>query len=180
MDDPQSKSCCHHKEKKPAWYVNKTFLAAVGLLGVSGLSFVIPLLVPFRQSLLMYAQAVWWAILLGLTIGGAMHHYVPQEMVSHVLAKPRKRTILYSVILGFFMSVCSHGILALSIQLHKKGASNPAVIAFLLASPWANFPLTIMLIGFLLVIVAQVLCMAFLSLAEATISRTLLDKVPAR
>ena len=96
----------------------------------------------------MYAQAVWWAILLGLTIGGAMHHYVPQEMVSHVLAKPRKRTILYSVILGFFMSVCSHGILALAIQLHKKGASTPSVVAFLLASPWANLPLTLLLISF--------------------------------
>lgn len=46
------------------------------------------------------------------------------------------------------MSACSHGILALSIQLYKKGASNPAVIAFLLASPWANLPLTIMLIAF--------------------------------
>ncbi len=46
------------------------------------------------------------------------------------------------------MSACSHGILALSIELHKKGASNPAVVAFLLASPWANLTITIMLIGF--------------------------------
>jgi uncharacterized membrane protein YraQ (UPF0718 family) len=45
------------------------------------------------------------------------------------------------------MSACSHGILALSIQLHKKGASNPAVVSFLLASPWANFTITIMLIS---------------------------------
>jgi len=45
------------------------------------------------------------------------------------------------------MSACSHGILALSIELHKKGASNPAVVAFLLASPWANLPLTIMLVS---------------------------------
>ena len=43
------------------------------------------------------------------------------------------------------MSACSHGILALSIQLHKKGASNPAVVSFLLASPWANFAVTMML-----------------------------------
>jgi len=45
------------------------------------------------------------------------------------------------------MSVCSHGILALSIQLHKKGASNPAVVSFLLASPWANLTITVMLIS---------------------------------
>jgi hypothetical protein len=34
------------------------------------------------------------------------------------------------------------------MQLYKKGASTPAVIAFLLASPWANFTLTIMLFSF--------------------------------
>jgi len=86
--------------------------------------------------------------LLGLVLGGIIDHFIPREYVSHILAKPQKKTIFYSVILGFFMSACSHGILALSIELHKKGASNPAIIAFLLASPWANFPLTIMLIGF--------------------------------
>ena len=46
------------------------------------------------------------------------------------------------------MSACSHGILALGIQLHRKGASTAAVVAFLLASPWANLPLTLMLFGF--------------------------------
>jgi len=46
------------------------------------------------------------------------------------------------------MSACSHGILALSMQIHKKGASNPAVVSFLLASPWANFTVTVMLVGF--------------------------------
>ncbi|HEC95836.1 MAG TPA: ATPase, partial [Euryarchaeota archaeon] len=43
---------------------------------------------------------------------------------------------------------CSHGILAISIELYKKGASTSSVIAFLLASPWANLPITILLFGF--------------------------------
>jgi hypothetical protein len=34
------------------------------------------------------------------------------------------------------------------MELHKKGASGPAVISFLLASPWANLPITFLLIGF--------------------------------
>jgi uncharacterized membrane protein YraQ (UPF0718 family) len=60
------------------------------------------------------------------------------------------------------MSACSHGILALSMQLHKKGASNPAVVSFLLASPWANMPITIMLVAFfglkgLLIVLAAIL-----------------------
>jgi uncharacterized membrane protein YraQ (UPF0718 family) len=34
------------------------------------------------------------------------------------------------------------------MQLYKKGASIPAVITFLLATPWANLPVTILLFGF--------------------------------
>ena len=133
---------------KAKWYKNKIVIATSILILFSFLSYLVPGLEPFRKSLLMYFRRIWWAILLGLVLGGVIDHFIPREYVSKILARPRKSTIFYSVILGFFMSVCSHGILALSIQLHKKGASNPAVIAFLLASPWANLPLTIMLIGF--------------------------------
>ncbi|MFH1578500.1 MAG: permease [Candidatus Omnitrophota bacterium] len=146
ISDQEASSCLIQAKTK--WYKNKVIIAAGVLILLSVLSYFIPILEPFRKSLLMYVQRIWWAILLGLFLGGIIDHFIPREYISHILAKPSKRTIFYSVILGFFMSACSHGILALSIQLHKKGASNPAVIAFLLASPWANFPLTIMLIGF--------------------------------
>jgi len=135
-------------QPKTKWYKNKIILVSLAIIAVCIVSYFIPLLEPFRESFFMYLRRIWWAILLGLALGGVIDRFVPREYVSHVLAQPKKRTIFYSVILGFFMSACSHGILALSIELHKKGASNPAVIAFLLASPWANFPLTIMLIGF--------------------------------
>jgi len=140
-------SACVASKKVPL-YKNKTFVVALALLILYFLSYVLPFLVPFKETLLSYFQKIWWAILLGLFLGGIIDHYVPREYFSHILAKPKKRTIVYSVILGFFMSVCSHGILALSIQLHKKGASNPAVVSFLLASPWANITLTIMLLSF--------------------------------
>jgi len=143
MTEPKCERC-----PKTAWYKNKVLIVASILALLSLLSYLIPILEPFRKSLFMYLGRIWWAILLGLILGGVIDYFIPREYVSHVLARPRKRTIFYSVILGFFMSACSHGILALSIQLHKKGASNPAVIAFLLASPWANLPLTIMLIAF--------------------------------
>ena len=139
--------CCSEKSSI-AWYQNKTILVSAILLTLCFLSYIIPALISFKNALLMYLDKIWWAILLGLLIGGVIDYFIPREYVSHILAQPKKRTILYSVILGFFMSACSHGILALSIQLHKKGASNPAVIAFLLSSPWANFPLTIMLLVF--------------------------------
>ena len=142
----QAATCLVHSKTK--WYKNKTVIVASILILFSCLSYILPILEPFRKSLLMYFQRIWWAILLGLVLGGIIDRFVPRDYISHILARPQKKTIFYSVILGFFMSACSHGILALSIELHKKGASNPAVIAFLLASPWANIPLTIMLIGF--------------------------------
>lgn len=133
---------------KGPFYKNKTFIAASILALLVILSYFLSILAPFRRSLFIYIGTIWWAIILGLFLGGIMDYYVPRKYISHALSKPGKRTIFHSVILGFFASACSHGILAISMELHKKGASNPAVISFLLASPWSNLTLTIMLLGF--------------------------------
>lgn len=146
-DDADQAYACSVIPKAP-WYKNKTLIVAAVLTGLVLLSYLFPFLVPFRTSLTIHLKTIWWAVLLGLFLGGVMEYYVPKEYITHVLSKPKKRTILYSVILGFFSSLCSHGILALSIELHKKGASNPAVVSFLLASPWANLILTVLLVGF--------------------------------
>lgn len=137
-------SKCH----KAKWYQNKIVLVIFILGLLCALSYFMPILEAFRKALFMYLRIIWWAVLLGFILGGIIDHFVPREYISHILARPNKRTILYSSLLGFLMSACSHGILALSIELHKKGASNPAVVAFLLASPWTNLPITIMLIAF--------------------------------
>jgi hypothetical protein len=141
-------STCQVSSSRRPFYRNKAFIVATILVGLVLLSYIIPQLVPFRKTLEVYFKTIWWAILLGFFMGGIIDHYVPREYISCILAGSGKKTIFYSVILGFFMSACSHGILALSIQLYKKGASGPAVVAFLLASPWANLTLTIVLVGF--------------------------------
>jgi len=133
---------------KKAFFKDKLFIIA----GVTSLivvaSFFVPFLLPFRKSLMAYLKTIWWAVVLGLFLGGFIDYYVPQEYISKILSRKKPYTIFNSVLLGFLMSACSHGILALSIQLHKKGASNPAVVSFLLASPWANFTITLMLVSF--------------------------------
>lgn len=169
-------------QPKTKWYKNKIVIVASILIFLSFLSYIAPILVPFRKSLSMYFQRIWWAILLGLVLGGVIDYFIPKEYVSYILAKPKKKTIFYSVILGFFMSACSHGILALAIELHKKGASNPAVVAFLLASPWANFPLTILLIGFFglkalyIIICALVIAVVTGFIYQALDSRGLIER----
>ena len=137
--------CLH--EKKP-WYREKLYIITIILVVALMVSYSIPFLNPFFNAVVDYFALIWWAILVGFLAGGLIDYYIPRSYISKYLSRHQKRTILYSVFLGFFASACSHGILALAMELYKKGASTPSVIAFLLASPWANLPITILLFGF--------------------------------
>ncbi|MBI2095634.1 MAG: permease [Candidatus Omnitrophica bacterium] len=163
------KSSCCSQEKAACrrWITDKTVVTCLTLLGLVGLSAVWPRLEPFRHAFFSYLRMVAGPMLAGFLLGGVIERFVPREYISLILARKKKRTILTSVFLGFLMSACSHGILALSMQLHKKGASTPVVIGFLLASPWANLPITFILFGFFglkaLFIVGGALGVAFLT-----------------
>lgn len=150
MTDSHTHSCCHEDpdKKKNPWYRKPLFFWIVLTVLLYGLSFFIPHLEHFRHSLLDYLRMLAVPMGVGLLIGGIIDYYIPQDYISKYLTAHKKRTILYATGLGFLMSACSHGILALSMELHKKGASGPAVISFLLASPWANLPITFLLVGF--------------------------------
>ncbi len=102
---------------------------------------------PVSQSLWGYLKKAGWAVLLGLVLGGAIEQYVPREYISLWLAGRHRRTVLASAGLGFLASSCSHGCLALSMEIYRKGASIPAVITFLLASPWASLSMTLLIIS---------------------------------
>ena len=101
-----------------------------------------------NSSMLEYISIVWWAVLLGLFLGGIIDYFIPEGFIFKHLGKKGSLSIIKAVFAGFLLSACSHGILALAIQLYKKGASIASVITFLLASPWANLPLTFIMIGF--------------------------------
>ncbi|MDP1853212.1 MAG: permease [Candidatus Omnitrophota bacterium] len=134
-------------QKRQPIFKNKIFILFSISFFLIVLSFLFEQLVPFRNVFFSYLKAIWWALALGLFLGGLIDYYVPREYISKILSKKSPITIINAVFLGFLMSACSHGILALSIQLHKKGASNPAVVSFLLASPWANMAVTFMLVS---------------------------------
>lgn len=130
------------------WYKERLFLVSVIVGIILVISFFVDFLNPLTFAFLDYLGLIWWALLIGFLLGGVIDHFIPRSYIRRYLSVHKKRTVIYSVVLGFFMSACSHGILAIAIELYKKGASTPAVIAFLLASPWANLPVTILLFGF--------------------------------
>lgn len=140
-------AACHPLAKRP-FFRNKLFIVIGASLLLITASFFIPFFTAFRNAFLTYLRIIWLAVALGLFLGGLIDYYVPREYVSKILARKSAFTVFNAVFLGFLMSACSHGILALSIQLYKKGASVPAVVSFLLASPWANLTITVMLVSF--------------------------------
>lgn len=141
-------SCCHHDHKQAAIVGKKLKIVSTIFVVVLATSYFTPALHPLYQSIVSYASLIWWAVALGLILGGLIDYFVPEAFIYNYLGQKKASTLFFAVIVGFLLSACSHGILALAIQLHKKGASTPAVITFLLASPWANLPITFLLFGF--------------------------------
>ncbi len=141
--------CCHAEPSQAGIPpLGKKLKIVGGLFSLVLLVSFLPAFAALNDSLLDYLGIVWWAVLLGLAIGGLIDYFVPDGVMIRFLGGRRKRTILNAVVAGFLMSACSHGILAIAIQLYKKGAGVPAVVTFLLASPWANMPMTVLLFGF--------------------------------
>jgi uncharacterized membrane protein YraQ (UPF0718 family) len=138
---------CNIKPGRP-WFKEKLFIITIITIILLIIGYNISLLNPFFNAFIDYLKLIWWAILLGFFIGGIIDYFIPRKYIEKYLSRHKKRTILYSIVFGFLMSACSHGILAISIELYKKGANTSSVVAFLLASPWANLPITILLFGF--------------------------------
>jgi len=134
--------------KKRPWYKERLYIVSIITITLFIATYLIPYLNNWFDALVDYLKLIWWAVLLGLILGGIIDYFVPREYIEKYLGTHRKRSILFAVLFGFLMSACSHGILAIAIALYKKGASTSSVVAFLLASPWANMPITILFFGF--------------------------------
>lgn len=140
-------SCCAKKNKP--WYKEPLYIV-IGIIGITFFAHLLlaaagwPILAPVWVNFFEYICLTWWAIGLGLIIGALIDILVPEELMVRWLAQGKK-SIFLAVGLGFLASACSHGILAIAVSLYKKGASTAATFAFLLAAPWANLAITILL-----------------------------------
>ncbi len=121
---------------------------------------------------------MWWGIAIGVVFVGILAR-IPREMVMAVLGRARgTRSLFRATLAGVFLDLCSHGILAVGMKLYERGASIGQVIAFLLASPWNSFSLTLILFG--LIGVSWTLLFIFLSLVIGIITGGIFDRLVER
>lgn len=71
----------------------------------------------------------WWALVLGLTIAGAVEAFVSEEQMTRVLGGRGLKSLSLGTLFGAASSSCSFGAVATTKSLFKKGASAAASLA---------------------------------------------------
>ena len=73
---------------------------------------------------------------------------VPRQFVVAVVGQGSGLSgIVRATMGGVLLDLCSHGILMVAAKLYERGVSAGQVIAFLVASPWNSFSLTLLLVA---------------------------------
>lgn len=99
----------------------------------------------FSATCVALAAQSWWAILFGIGVMAVLAH-TPKELIAALLGKPGSlRGVLRATAAGVMLDLCNHGILMVGMGLYQRGASLGQTIAFLIASPWNSFSLTLLL-----------------------------------
>lgn len=123
-------------------------------------------------------NTIWWGIVVGVVMVGVLTK-IPREFVMSILGtNSGLRGILRATAAGVLLDLCNHGILMVGAKLYERGASIGQVIAFLVASPWNSFSLTIILIA--LIGIPWTLAFIALSMLIAVISGLLFDALVSR
>lgn len=161
-------SCCHGGKKQGPDYL--LWGSAAGILLPLAASFLVPLpaLQEYAGSSLFFLKEMWWGIALGVVTVGMLGNIPRGLMESLLTTKTGKKSILRALAAGLLLDMCNHGIVLIGTKLYERGASLGQLFAFLIASPWNSFSLTLILfslIGFKLT-----LAFIFLSLVIGFIS----------
>lgn len=74
-------------------------------------------------------------LLLGFLIAGVMHAFIPNGWYAKYLSGHNFRSVFNAAIFGVPLPLCSCGVIPTAMSLKKEGASNGAVVSFLVATP---------------------------------------------
>ncbi len=99
------------------------------------------------SSVFEIINTIWWGILIGILMVSLLSK-IPREFVVSILGTHRGlKGLVRATAAGVLLDLCSHGILMVGAKLYERGASVGQVMAFLIASPWNSFSLTLILIA---------------------------------
>ena len=150
---PAVDSCCPSKEKGSVdWLLygcgSLVVLSYLGFLWVGhGFDQQLPWLGNMLHTSYEMVNAMWWGIITASFFVGLLSR-IPRETVMSILGQGgTKRGIVRATAAGLLLDLCNHGILLVAMKLYERGASIGQVMAFLIASPWNSFTLTLILIG---------------------------------
>ncbi|WP_051275288.1 permease [Aestuariibacter salexigens] len=155
-----SNSCCHQHPtppdqrwwQKPDWML--TICGAVVLISYAAywlagqsLASQFPSLYHFSHSVFELLNTMWWGVLLGIIMLSLLTR-IPRDLVIAALGnKAGIGGLCRATAAGVMLDLCSHGILMVGAKLYERGASAGQVMAFLIASPWNSFSLTLILVA---------------------------------
>ena len=123
-------------------------------------------------------HAMWWGVAIGAVFVGLLSK-IPREFIMAILGRGGTAAGLARAVgAGVLLDLCSHGILMVAARLYERGASAGQVVAFLLASPWNSFALTLVLVG--LVGPGWTAAFIVLSMAIALATGWIFDRLVAR
>ena len=132
----------------------------------------------FTGGIFELFNRMWWGILVGVVFVGILGR-VPRDLVMGLLGRDGGiGGLLRAILAGVFLDLCSHGILAVGMKLYERGASAGQVMAFLLASPWNSFSLTLILFG--LIGVGWTLLFILLSMVIGVVTGAIFDLLVRR
>ncbi|WP_372865455.1 permease [Spongiibacter sp.] len=154
MSEHSQHASCHGGDDPPPCHPQQRFdgllwcsLTAVSVLYVLAWLDIapVPWLTVATQSVFELVNTMWWGLVLGVVMLSLLTR-VPREFVMSVLGDGGGvRGILRATAAGVLLDLCSHGILMVGAKLYERGASLGQVMAFLIASPWNSFSLTLIL-----------------------------------
>lgn len=172
-------SCCETPVKRDYFFWTCVVIVAIAYpIGAFGSHAHDSMLGVFTGGIFELFNVMWWGIALGVVFVGLLSR-VPRELVMGILGRDGGIHGLFRATLaGVFLDLCSHGILAVGMKLYERGATVGQVMAFLLASPWNSFSLTLILFG--LIGVGWTLLFILLSLLIGIVSGLIFDALVSR
>lgn len=99
----------------------------------------------FQHKTYELINSMWWGIAISILAVGVLSK-VPRELVmTYFGSRSRMGGLLKATMAGTLFDLCNHGILILGMKIYERGASLGQTMAFLIASPWNSFSLTMIL-----------------------------------